>query len=289
MSVKLIVAMCKNNGIGFDNKIPWRISEDMIYFSKKTSGDYVGVNETSKKNAVIMGRNTWDSLPKKYKPLPNRFNIVLTRNTQKLLTLDLDNYHAYKKTTDYISSLDEAIELCYSGGEKGEKGENNIKIEYETSRQFSSCKFNDIWIIGGSSVYQEFIHRDRDLTMSLNVCNRNNRNNGLSSYYITYIDKEYKCDTYFPMLENMNKYHLTQFEKQACIDKNKPNAPLINVYYIVFKKIKYIDDKLLEELFIPCKSNTNKNLLLYVKKTKINIYNKYTNYEHEILFSMFCS
>lgn len=127
MSVKLIVAMCKNYGIGFDNKIPWRISEDMIYFSKKTSGDYVGVNENSKKNAVIMGRNTWDSLPKKYKPLPNRFNIVLTRNTQKLLTLDLDNYDADKKTTDYISSLDEAIELCYGGGEKGEKGENNTK------------------------------------------------------------------------------------------------------------------------------------------------------------------
>jgi dihydrofolate reductase len=35
MSVKLIVAMCKNNGIGIDNKIPWRISEDMSYFSKK--------------------------------------------------------------------------------------------------------------------------------------------------------------------------------------------------------------------------------------------------------------
>ena len=287
MSVKLIVAMCKNNGIGFNNKILWRISEDMSYFSKKTSGDYVGVNETIKKNAVIMGRNTWDSLPKKYKPLPNRFNIVLTRNTQKLLTLD--HHDMDKKDIGYVSSVDEAIELCYGEGEKGEKGERvekNIKIEHVTTPQFSSCKCNDIWIIGGSSVYQEFIHRDRDLTMSLNACNRNN---GLSSYYITYIDKEYNCDTYFPMLENMNKYHLTQFEKQACIDKNKPNASLINVYYIVFKKIKYIDDKLLEELFIPCKSNTNKNLLLYVKKTKINIYNKYTNYEHEILFSMFCS
>ena len=40
MVLKLIVAMCKNNGIGIDNKIPWRISEDMSYYSKKTSGDY---------------------------------------------------------------------------------------------------------------------------------------------------------------------------------------------------------------------------------------------------------
>ena len=106
MSVKLIVAMCKNNGIGLDNKIPWRISEDICYFSKKTSGDY-GVmiqnekqNETTKKNAVIMGRNTWESLPKKYKPLPNRFNIVLTRNVQRLITLD--DHYVDKHNIEYI-------------------------------------------------------------------------------------------------------------------------------------------------------------------------------------------
>ena len=114
MVLKLIVAMCKNNGIGIDNKIPWRISEDMSYFSKKTSGDY-GVmiqnekqNETTKKNAVIMGRNTWESLPKKYKPLPNRFNIVLTSNVQRLLALD--HHDADKKDIEYVSSVDEAID-----------------------------------------------------------------------------------------------------------------------------------------------------------------------------------
>ena len=78
MNINLIVAMCKNNGIGLNNKIPWKISEDMHYFSKKTSGNYPG--DGNKKNAVIMGRNTWESLPKKYKPLPHRFNIVLTKN-----------------------------------------------------------------------------------------------------------------------------------------------------------------------------------------------------------------
>ena len=280
MSVKLIVAMCKNNGIGFDNKIPWRISEDMSYFSKKTSGDYSV--DGIKKNAVIMGRNTWESLPKKYKPLPNRLNIVLTRNTQRLQ--ELDHYDTDKKDIEYVSSLDGAIELCYSGGEKGEKGENSINKIHNKSI------VNDIWIIGGSSLYREFI--DYDPTLSL-------RNNiGISSYYITYIDKEYDCDTYFPMLENMNKYHLTQFEKHECIDKNTPNAPPLNVYYIVFKKIKYTDDKLLEELFTPyrnnkSKKNTERTLLFYVKKTRIDIFDNNNNNnkdnDHEILFSMFCS
>ena len=279
MSVKLIVAMCKNNGIGFDNKIPWRISEDMSYFSKKTSGDYSV--DGIKKNAVIMGRNTWESLPKKYKPLPNRFNIVLTRNTQRLQ--ELDHYDTNKKDIEYVSSLDGAIELCYGGGEKGENSINN-------NTQNESI-VNDIWIIGGSSLYREFI--DYDPTPCLRL--RNN-NIGISSYYITYIDKEYECDTYFPMLENMNKYHLTQFEKHECIDKNTPNAPPLNVYYIVFKKIKYTDDKLLEELFTPyrnnnSKKNTERTLLFYVKKTRIDIFDNNNNKDndHEILFSMFCS
>jgi len=288
MSVKLIVAMCKNNGIGIDNKIPWRISEDMSYFSKKTSGDYAMMNETIKKNAVVMGRNTWESLPKKYKPLQNRFNIVLTRNVQRLLTLD--THDVDKKDIEYVSSVDEAMDLCYCRGEKGEKGEKKVKIEHVTTPQFSSCNFNDIWIIGGSTLYQEFICRD--LTLGLNVCSNNI---GISNYYITYIDKEYECDTYFPMLENMNKYHLTQFEKHECIDKNTPNAPPLNVYYIIFKKIKYTDDKIIEELFTPYRSNNSNNtgkniereLLFYIKKTKIDLYLCIS--ELEILFSMFSS
>jgi dihydrofolate reductase len=293
MVLKLIVAMCKNNGIGIDNKIPWRISEDMSYFSKKTSGDY-GVmiqnekqNETTKKNAVIMGRNTWESLPKKYKPLPNRFNIVLTSNVQRLLALD--HHDADKKDIEYVSSLDGAIDLCYGRGEKGEK---NTKKEYLNTSQFLSCKFNDIWIIGGSSLYKEFIHR------GLNVCNNTITNIAISNYYITYIDKEYECDIYFPMLENMNTYHLTQFEKHECIDKNTPNAPPLNIYYIVFKKIKYTDDKIIEELFTPYRSNNGNNgnnnsknierdLLFYIKKTKIDLY--LCSKELEILFSMFHS
>jgi hypothetical protein len=121
-------------------------------------------------------------------------------------------------------------------------------------------------------------------------------NTELSKYYITYIDNDYECDTYFPLLENMNKYHLTQFDKHECIDKNTPNAPPLNVYYIVFKKIKYTDDKLLEELFTPYRNNKSKKnteitLLFYVKKTRIDIFDNNNNKDndHEILFSMFCS
>ena len=65
MEVHLIWAQDKNGGIGKNNMLPWHISEDLINFKKITSN-----------HTIIMGRRTWESLPKK--PLPNRRNIVLS-------------------------------------------------------------------------------------------------------------------------------------------------------------------------------------------------------------------
>ena len=69
-SYSLIAAIDKNNGIGIGNKLPWRLPPDMRHFKEITTGDG--------HNAVIMGRKTWDSLAP-YKPLKNRYNIVLSR------------------------------------------------------------------------------------------------------------------------------------------------------------------------------------------------------------------
>src|SRR5271163_5283693 len=66
--VTLVVAIADNGVIGDHGKIPWRISDDMKHFKAVTLG-----------NPCIMGRKTWNSLPKK--PLPGRTNIVLTRDS----------------------------------------------------------------------------------------------------------------------------------------------------------------------------------------------------------------
>jgi len=65
--ISIIVAIAKNLAIGKDNQLLWHISEDLKRFKKLTSG-----------HTVIMGRNTWLSLP--IRPLPNRTNIVITDN-----------------------------------------------------------------------------------------------------------------------------------------------------------------------------------------------------------------
>ena len=69
----IIAAVDDNGGIGKDGKLPWgRLKDDINWFRKVTVGNG--------NNAVIMGRKTWDSLPKQFRPLPERYNIVLSRN-----------------------------------------------------------------------------------------------------------------------------------------------------------------------------------------------------------------
>ncbi len=64
----LIAAMARNGVIGRDNQMPWRLPEDMKYLRAQTTG-----------YPVIMGRKTWDSVPERFRPLPGRHNIVVTR------------------------------------------------------------------------------------------------------------------------------------------------------------------------------------------------------------------
>lgn len=79
MKFSIVAAADKNMGIGVDNKLPWRLKGDMQYFQYVTSEA-----EQGKVNAVIMGRKTWESLPRKSQPLKGRLNVVLSRKYQEL-------------------------------------------------------------------------------------------------------------------------------------------------------------------------------------------------------------
>ena len=86
-NVFLIAAVARNNAIGKDGALPWHLPEDMKYFRETTRG-----------KPVIMGRKTWESLPERFRPLPGRTNIVLSRN---------GNYAANGATV--VASLEEAL------------------------------------------------------------------------------------------------------------------------------------------------------------------------------------
>ena len=87
MKFNLIVAACGNSfGIGYNGELPWRLRSEMKYFAQTTSK----VTDPNKRNAVIMGRKTWESIPPKFKPLKNRFNIVLSHQADYCVGDEVD-------------------------------------------------------------------------------------------------------------------------------------------------------------------------------------------------------
>ena len=90
MKIKLIVAASENNVIGIKNDLPWHLPNDMNFFKKKT------IN-----SSVIMGKNNFLSIPEQFRPLINRTNIILTRNSS-----------FYAEGCIIAHSLESAIELA---------------------------------------------------------------------------------------------------------------------------------------------------------------------------------
>ena len=109
MLISIVVAAAENNAIGKNNRLIWRLPDDMKFFKEKTIG-----------HCIVTGRKNYDSIPDKFRPLPNRTNIVVTRDK---------NYSAPGAIVVY--SVEEAIAKAKSLGE------------------------TDLCIIGGGEIYRE--------------------------------------------------------------------------------------------------------------------------------------
>lgn len=82
MPVSLIAAISTNNCIGKNNALPWHIPEDLKHFKELTTG-----------KTVLMGRKTWESIPAKFRPLPNRKNIVITTQADFITPEGVEVFH----------------------------------------------------------------------------------------------------------------------------------------------------------------------------------------------------
>ena len=109
MRINLIYARARNGVIGHGNTLPWHLPEDMAHFKRQTAGC-----------PVIMGRKTWDSLPPKFRPLPGRANLVVTRQTGWLAAGALA-----------VSSLEQALSTCAA----------------------MTPAPGDVWVIGGAQLF----------------------------------------------------------------------------------------------------------------------------------------
>lgn len=107
MQLHLIFAKSRNGVIGINNTLPWHLPEDMAHFKRTTMGC-----------PVIMGRKTWESLPPRFRPLPGRVNVVVTRQNGW-----------YENGTQPSSSLEDVLSFCE--------------------------QFENVWVIGGAQLYAQ--------------------------------------------------------------------------------------------------------------------------------------
>ncbi len=110
--ISIIVATAENNVIGKDNTLIWHLPADMKFFKEKTTG-----------HIIITGRKNYESIPEKFRPLPNRTNIVVSRQT---------NYTAPGAIV--VSSIEDALKKASATGD------------------------DEIFIIGGAEIYKQSLH-----------------------------------------------------------------------------------------------------------------------------------
>jgi dihydrofolate reductase len=94
---EVVVAMDRERGIGRTGELPWRLPGDVAHFVALTLAAPRGG-----KNAVIMGRRTWDSIPQRFRPLKSRYNLVLSRQS------DLALPPGAERVADFAAALERA-------------------------------------------------------------------------------------------------------------------------------------------------------------------------------------
>jgi len=176
-NVHLIVAVQKNLGIGYQGDQPYSFKEDFENFQKLTMG-----------GTVIMGRKTWEAIPERFRPLPNRLNIVVTRNPEYVLP---DNTHR-------APSYESAKNLAYIHNPNGQ-----------------------IWNIGGAALYEQ----------ALSDCET-------EKIFITRIDGDKNCDTFFPDLYQQNFKKIQEFP--LIYSKNRFDG---KIYSFVFEEWQRTQNK----------------------------------------------
>ncbi len=124
----IIVAFNRKRVIGKENGIPWHLPEDMELFKKRTTG-----------HPVLMGRKTWESLPKKFRPLPKRLNLIVSKTYSDSPNLFLDS----------VSDPD------VKGDVANVFGSIDKAVTYAAMMKPGS----EIYVIGGGDIYKECLER----------------------------------------------------------------------------------------------------------------------------------
>jgi dihydrofolate reductase len=178
----IIVAATSNNlGIGCHGKLPWKLKGDMHFFRKITTK----TESLTKLNAVIMGRKTYESIPETFRPLSNRLNVVLSRNSQIKKELNLP------ESVIVSTSLEEALTFL--------------------STPEMSDVVDEVFIIGGGSIYKEAINSP--LCNKIYLTSVEDEFDDIDTFFpVIDKDKYILVKRSEPKVENSINYHFLEFQ-----------------------------------------------------------------------------
>lgn len=187
MKINIIVAHCKNMGIGKNNDIPWKIKSDIKKF-------YTLTNDNGN-NALIMGKNTYNSLKR---PLKYRDNLILSS------TMIIDEKYINNEIIKTFTNINNIMDFCYKKN------------------------YNTIWIIGGEKIYSDFL-------------NNNILKNKINNIYVTKLDSDYQCDTFFPVIDTKLFTCISKQKHKLDTNYNEYNDYIdFNVWDLIYKNIHSI-------------------------------------------------
>ncbi|KAI9675357.1 MAG: dihydrofolate reductase [Caeruleum heppii] len=171
LSLTLIVAATRGNGIGLAGSLPWpSLKSEMAFFARVTKR----TPSPALINAVIMGRKTWESIPTRVRPLKDRINVIVSRRPAAELDLSSDSKDGEQPIL--AGSIDEALselQQRYGGGKYGGGSTGDISRPRALHRVF---------IIGGSEIYKAAIDMKET-----------------SRVLLTRVQNDFDCDTFFPV------------------------------------------------------------------------------------------
>ncbi|KAF9983099.1 hypothetical protein BGZ65_002179 [Modicella reniformis] len=191
-SFSIVVAADLANGIGFEGKLPWRLKKDMAFFARITSKIVHSTTCSTRVNACIMGRVTWESIPARFRPLSSRFNVIVTRNPHYLDNKPEKN----NPLVALASSFEDALDLVESL-----QGQSPVEPGSSPSSSVADIQVERIFLIGGAQLYnQGILSKD------------------CSNIFMTRIQAIVKCDTFFPNIDPSQYRLLPRYESHTFLE-----------------------------------------------------------------------
>lgn len=175
---QMVVAYENARGIGLNGDMPWSLPKDMAYFKSLTTS----VKSPGKRNAVVMGRTTWESIPAKFRPLKDRMNIVISKYVIHFVRQPAWRVQAQKHSITFLLCRTMA-EVSPNDNENSQKCPDAVTRDFESALRlaYDAETVEHVFVIGGASVYKAAIQHSECMAL-----------------HVTQIQSDIKCDTFFP-------------------------------------------------------------------------------------------